>query len=200
MSRAAFVAAMFAALLALAASGPALACACCTNQGQRNVDVVALDGSKREALEALRFADEAKLYLGEADPDSVTGIANPSALYSIKAAWNGNQIVFTLKDEQGHAGTLALELPGKISIFEVDPRDAPDQGTGPSLYKEWKLTGKAAGSGAFSLGGAPKQVLTLIVQGRGNSCTSAGDFAHWTLVMQGPKANYSLFGDLVRTP
>ena len=80
------------------------------------------------------------------------------------------------------------------------PRDVPDQGTGPSLYKEWKLTGKAAGSGAFSLGGAPKQVLTLIVQGRGNSCTSVGDFAHWTLVMQGPKANYSLFGDLVQTP
>jgi hypothetical protein len=43
-------------------------------------------------------------------------------------------------------------------------------------------------------------VLTLIVQGRGNSCTSAGDFSHWTLVMQGPKANYSLFGDLVQTP
>jgi hypothetical protein len=200
MSRAAFLAAMFAALLALAAPRSALACACCSNEGQRNVDVVALDGSKREALEALRFTDEAKLYVGEADPDSVTGIANPSALYSIKAAWNGNQIVFTLKDEQGHAGTLALELPGKISIFEVDPRDAPDQGTGPSLYKEWKLTGQAAGSGAFGLGGSLKQMLTLIVQGRGNSCTSAGDFAHWTLVMQGPKANYSLFGDLVRAP
>ena len=24
------------------------------------------------------------------------------------------------------------------------------------------------------------------------------DFSHWTLVMQGPKANYTLFGDLVR--
>ena len=35
---------------------------------------------------------------------------------------------------------------------------------------------------------------------RGNSCTSASDFGHWTLVMQGPKANYSLFGDLKRTP
>jgi len=28
-------------------------------------------------------------------------------------------------------------------------------------------------------------------------CTSAVDFSHWTLVMQGPKANYTMFGDLV---
>jgi hypothetical protein len=45
----------------------------------------------------------------------------------------------------------------------------------------------------------PGQWPTLIVQGTGNSCTSAADFKHWTLVMQGPKANYSLFGDLRTT-
>ena len=83
--------------------------------------------------------------------------------------------MFTLKDEQGHAGTLALELPNKISIFEVDPRDAPDQSTGPPLYREWKLTGKAKGTGAFSPGGGHGQLLTLIVQGGGDSCTSASD-------------------------
>jgi hypothetical protein len=38
------------------------------------------------------------------------------------------------------------------------------------------------------------------VQGSGNSCTSASDFAAWTLVMQGPKAKYALFGDLKRAP
>jgi len=42
------------------------------------------------------------------------------------------------------------------------------------------------------------QTLTLILQGSGNSCTSAIDFSHWTLVMQEPKANYTLFGNLVR--
>lgn len=106
--------------------------------------------------------------------------------------------MFTLTNEQGEAGTLTLELPGKIAIFEVDPRSATDQATGPSLYKEWKLTGKVAVSGAFSAGAGPDQLLTLIVQGSGNSCTTAADFSHWTLVMQGPKANYSLFGTLVR--
>lgn len=60
--------------------------------------------------------------------------------------------------------------------------------------------GEVTGSGAFAAGAAAGQLLTLIVQGRGNSCTSPTDFAHWTLVMQGPKANYSLFGDLVRAP
>lgn len=178
----------------------ALACACCSNEGQRNVDVEALDQGKRALLEELRFAESAKLHLGEADPDSVEGIASPSSAYTLKTAWEGNAIVFVLEGEQGHAGTLALDLPGKISIFEVDPRDAPDQGTGPSLYKEWKLTGKVTGSGAFGSGAGAGQALTLIVQGRGNSCTSASDFGHWTLVMQGPKANYSLFGDLKRTP
>jgi hypothetical protein len=37
----------------------------------------------------------------------------------------------------------------------------------------------------------------LILQGGGNSCTSAIDFTHWTLVMQGPKANYTLYDNLV---
>ena len=189
-----------AAAVALAAPREAHACACCTNPGQRNVDVEALDQGKRALLEELRFADAAKLFLGEADPDSVKGIANPSTDYTLNAAWEGNRLVFTLKDEQGHAGTLALELPNKISIFEIDPRDAPDQGTGPPLYKEWKLTGKATGSGAFGAGAGSGQLLTLIVQGSGNSCTSASDFAAWTLVMQGPKANYALFGDLKRAP
>ena len=108
--------------------------------------------------------------------------------------------MFTLKDDQGHAGTLALELPNKIAVFEVDPRDAPDQGTGPPLYKEWKLTGKVKGSGAFGPGDGPGQLLTLIVQGRGNClhqrrrfcCMDAGD--------AGAAGELFLFGDLKRAP
>lgn len=49
----------------------------------------------------------------------------------------------------------------------------------------------------FRPGIAPRQLLTLIVQGAGNNCASADDFSHWMLVMQGPKANYTLFGDLL---
>ena len=182
----------------LAAPRPVLACACCSHQGQRNVNVGALDESKRVVLEELRFADKAELYLGEADPDSVEGIANASSRYALKAEWQKNAIIFSLTGEDGGAGTLALDLPDKISVFEVDPRHQADLGTGPPLYKEWKLTSKAKATGAFAAGSG--HTLTLIVQGGGNSCTSASDFGYWTLVMQGPKANYSLFGDLARTP
>ena len=82
-------------------------------------------------------------------------------------------------------------------MFEVDPRGRPDKGQGPKFYKEWKLSAPAAGSGVFQPGIAPRQILTLILQGGGNSCTSGIDFSHWTLVVQGPKANYTMFGDLV---
>lgn len=197
--RAALLSAIFVALLALAVPQRAFACACCTNYGQRNVDVVALDSGKRAELESLRFAETAQLFVGEGDPESIKGITSPSASYALKVAWQGNQLGFDLRDAAGHEGTLTLSVPSKISIFEVDPRDSPDQGTGPALYKEWKLTGKVTGSGVFAAGAGPKQLLTLIVQGRGNSCTSSIDFAHWTLVMEGPKGNYTLFGDLVQT-
>jgi hypothetical protein len=39
----------------------------------------------------------------------------------------------------------------------------------------------------FQPGIAPRQIVTLILQGGCNSCTSSMDFSHWTLVMQGPK-------------
>jgi hypothetical protein len=189
-----------AATIVFTAAGDVFACACCSNKGQRNVNVDALDQSKRALLEELRFADRAELFLGEADPDSVEGIANPSSSYVLEAVWEGNRIVFTLNDEKGGTGTLALPLPGKISLFEVDPRDGPDAGTGPSLYKEWKVSAKPIATGAFAPAAASGHTLTLIVQGSGNSCPSASDFGYWTLVMQGPKANYSLFGDLARAP
>ncbi|MGD9500991.1 MAG: hypothetical protein AB7V40_00710 [Methyloceanibacter sp.] len=196
MSRA--VLALAIALAIVAMPRFALACACCTHEGQRNVAVMAFESNRREVIADLRFAGEAKLYLGEADPDSVKGIASPSVVYSMKAEMEGTRLLFTLASEGGESGSLALQLPEKISIFEVDPRNAPDEGTGPGLYKEWKLTGPVSGSGAFAAGAGPGQLLTLIVQGSGNACTSGSDFSHWTLVMQGPKANYTLFGALAR--
>jgi len=117
--------------------------------------------------------------------------------YTLKTEWQENRLVFNLNDGHGYAGALALDLPGKISIFEVDPRNTEDTGAGPLLYKEWKVTGKVTGSGKFAANTGPNQLLTLIAQGSGIGCTSAADFTHWSLVMQGPKANYMFFGNLV---
>jgi hypothetical protein len=187
-----------AALVALALPGDALACACCSNPGQRIVEVVPLDAKKRAVLKALRFAPKAELYMTEAGPESYQGIDSELSQYAFKAAWQGDRIVFTLDDGHGYAGTLTLDLPGRISIFEVDPRNTKETGAGPLLYKEWKVTGKVSGTSKFAKNAEPKQLLTLIAQGSGVSCTSADSFAHWSLVMQGPKANYMFYGALMK--
>jgi hypothetical protein len=185
------------AILILASASPAFACACCTNAGQRNVATVALDSGKREEIESLRFGGKATLFTGEGDADGIEGITTPSRSYELSAKWRDNRLEFAFHDKLGRTGTLSLARPNTMSVFEVDPRDRPDAGQGPRLYKEWKLSSSASGTGVFRPGIAPRQILTLIFQGGGNSCTSAVDFSHWTLVMQGPKANYTLFGDLV---
>jgi hypothetical protein len=176
----------------------AWACACCTNSGQRRVGSEALDAYKIGVVEELRFSAAAKLFTGEAEPTDVKGISSPAGSYGLSAAWSKDQLTFTFRDEAGKSGTLSLRRPGTVSIFEVDPRsDDPESHHGPTLYKEWKITSRPTGSGIFNVGLGPSQLLTLVVQGRGNSCTHADDFTHWTLVMQGPKANYMFFGNLV---
>ena len=181
------------------AASPAFACACCTHAGQRNVATVALDSGKRQEIESLRFAGKATLFAGEGDATDIAGITTPSGSYELTAKWLDDRLVLSFRDKIGRTGILSMARPKTVSVFEVDPRDRPDKGHGPTLYKEWKLSAPAAGSGVFQPGIAPRQLLTLILQGGGNSCTSANDFSHWTLVMQGPKANYTLFGDLVTT-
>lgn len=175
----------------------ALACACCTKQGQRNVATVALDSGKRQEIENLRFAGKATLFTGEGDVEGIEGIATPAGTYTLTAKWLEDRLMLSFRDAAGRTGTLSLARPNTISVFEVDPRDRPDEGLGPRLYKEWKLSAPAAASGVFQPSVAARQILTLILQGGGNSCTSSIDFTHWTLVMQGPKANFTLFGDLV---
>ena len=157
------------------------------------------NSGKQHEIESLRFGGKASLFTGEGDPEGIQGIATPSGSYRIAAKWQEARLVLSFRDSLGHTGTLSLARPDTISIFEVDPRDRPDRGLGPTLYKEWKFSAAASGSGVFRPGIGPRQVLTLILQGGGNSCTSANDFSHWTLTMRGPKANYTLYGDFVTT-
>lgn len=187
------------AIALLAGSRTALACACCSNEGQRHVETTTLDPGKWQQIESLRFGGRAKLYTGEADPQDIKGIVAPSQSYGMTAAWRDTHLLFSFRDNNGRTGTLALARPNSISVFEVDPRGGPDRGQGPALYKEWKLSSPASATGVFEPGGGARQILTLILQGRGNSCTDASDFSHWSLVMQGPRANYTLFGELVTT-
>jgi hypothetical protein len=133
-----------------------------------------------------------------ADPESVKGISPAAQEYNLIVSQHKDHWLFVFRDEEGHSGHLTFVMPSSVSVFEIDPREVAKEGrNGALLYKEWKLTTNAAGSGIFSQGVGGGQHMTLILQGHGNSCTSAEDFSHWTLVVHGPRAEYSFFGDLV---
>jgi hypothetical protein len=186
-------------LFLIGASQQALACACCANAGERTDIVMKLNAGHVEELQQLRFERAAQLFLGAADPASVKGITNPAEKYDLQSSWQNNRMIFAFRDEAGGAGSLSVRL-NSIGIFHVDPRTKPDTGLGPVLYKEWRLSSKAEGTGVFAVGSGQGQTLTLVLQGHGNNCTSAGDFTHWMLAMWGPKAKYRFFGSLIRAP
>ena len=102
-------------------------------------------------------------------------------------------------DDTGNKGELQFQLPGTIERFEVDPRNplVERSGIGPALYKEWRLAAPAVGNGLFAAGVGSEQTATLVIHGWGNHCASSADFNAWSLVLDGPKAHVTLFGDLV---
>src|SRR5688572_26753005 len=75
-------AAMLAALV-LADVGPAHACACCSNTGQRNVDTKPIDDFAAGILADIQFAPAAHLYTGEADVETLGGIATKSTDFQL---------------------------------------------------------------------------------------------------------------------
>lgn len=189
--------ALLAAVLAFAAD-PAAACACCSNAGQRYVENTRLDLNRRDVIRELKFASDATLYIGEGDSDELKGIANPSDRYTLTVSRQKDRFVFAFRDARKNEGTLTLAIPDAIAVFEVDTRDEEfkDQGLGPVLYKEWRLTAPFAGSGIFKAGNGGYQRITLIFQGRGRGCTDATHFGHWTISVHGPLGNYLFFGAL----
>lgn len=191
-------AAMLALVFALAQGGPALACACCTNPGQRYVENTRIDSYRMNVIRELRFAKQANLETGERDLSDHKGIANPSERYALTVSPQKDRFVFSFRDDKKNEGSLTLLLPDAISVFEVDPRDpeAPARGTGPVLYKEWRLTAPFSGTGIFKAGNGGYQRITLIFHGRGGGCTDATHFSSWTISVHGPLGNYLFFGEL----
>jgi hypothetical protein len=189
------VAAML-AVCVLGGVGPAHACACCSNTGQRMVDTKPIDDFAAGILADLQFAPAAHLYTGEADVETLGGIATKSTDFQLAVAKAAGSWDLHFEDGAG-GGKLTFTLPKTITRFEVDPRaPIPEPGTGPVLYKEWRLTAPAVGSGMFKGATGGDQRATLILHGRGNSCTDASQFDAWTLVLHGPKATNTLFGSL----
>jgi len=183
--------------LAGIAASPAFACACCTSRGQRADSVQTIDDRIRAQLEMLRFRSEAKLALGERYEGVLVGIDDPTENFTVSVIQVKERITFSLKDAKDRAGTLTLIKPHQIAIFEVDQHDTPDSGLGPTLYKEWRIATAVAGAGMFRDNAGPNRRITLVLHGRGNSCTDIGDFRHWSLHVRGHGTEpYTFYGEL----
>lgn len=182
----------------LAAATQANACACCTNAGQRNVGRSKIDAYAAGVLDAVRFGVDAQLYTGEADIGDIKGIKAASDRWTMVVAKTSKTWRFAFDDGKGNTGDLVFALPAVVTKFEVDPRaPEPARSNGESLlYKEWRFTTKAKGTGMFEgITGDPQQA-TLILHGRGNNCTDASQFTAWTLVLHGAKGTITVFGPL----
>jgi hypothetical protein len=189
--------ALLTVVIGAAAPRPVLACACCSNEGQRYVETDRIDAYAKGLLDELRFAAAAHLYTGEADVESIKGITAKSTDFQLAVTKSEKSWLFEFK-EDGGGGTLVLPLPDRMTRFEVDPRDPQSRspGTGPALYKEWRLAATPQGTGMFAGATGGGQKATLVLHARGNSCTDASQFSGWSLILYGPKGTITFYGDL----
>ncbi|APR87725.1 hypothetical protein A7982_13074 [Minicystis rosea] len=182
-------------LAQLVGAADAQACACCSEPGQRVEGTAPLDAYVKGELGRVRFAKAAKLYLTAAGFDGVSGIRDPADRYELVQTRQGDVWTFTFKDAKGNAGALAFTLPAKVEEFFVDTQPGKQAGD-PTLYKEWRLAAPLTATGIFKPSAVGSPTVRLILQGHGNSCTSAEQLTTWTIVVSGPKASFSLFGTL----
>lgn len=178
-------------------AGPALACACCSNEGDYRIGFGRPSEYERGILGQVRFGGAARLYLTEADAEESTrGLAHRADSYAVKGSLVGNAWRLEFRDGD-KAGTLTLPLPAKMLSYAADIRDGrTSPGGGPLLYKEWRFEGQAGGTGFFRAGIVGPTKYFLVLQGRGNGCQDAGDFTHWRLQITGRKAEYAFYGQL----
>ena len=175
------------------------ACACCSEPGQRVESVGKLEGYEKGEIEKLRFGKKARLYMTAAGAQGVLGVqgvADTTDAYELTQRRAGDTWTLSFKDGKGRTGTLAFTVPTHIESFFVDPQDGK-AGTDPVLYKEWRINASVATTGIFASAAAPgAPMIRLVLQGRGNSCTSVDQFTSFTLIVSGPSARFTFFGAL----
>lgn len=173
------------------------ACACCAERGHYSINVSKPDKFVLGELQNIDFST-ANLYTDAGYPDTIKGISPLNDKFSVDAMLSGANWKFEFKDNQAKSGVLNLTTPISMVSYMVDlePSDVETPSM-VTLYKEWrfKYNIKSA-AGIFKNGYAPKTEYFLVLQGRGNACTSAADFTHWRLEVTGRNAAYAFFGKL----
>lgn len=171
-------------------------CACCAEQGHYSITTRKPDQYILGELKKLKL-ELPKLYTDAGYPETIKGIKPLGDSFSLDASVAGNLWRFIFKDNQSRSGTLNLAKPLSMVEYMVD--QAPLTDGEPArmvmLYKEWRFKyNVASGNGIFQSGIAPKTEYFLVLQGKGNVCTSAEQFESWRLEITGTKARYAFFG------
>ncbi len=93
-------------------------------------------------------------------------------------------LVFALNDNKGGKGTLTLTLPAKSrSSKSIRATRATKAASGRCSTRNGSSPRNSPAAAFFQAAASGRQFITLILQGRGRSCTTAEDFSHWTLVI-----------------
>jgi hypothetical protein len=189
-------------ILTAVPSYEAHACACCVSQAERFEGSRALEPYEKEELGKIKLAANARLSLNEAGFNDVKGIDRPTEEYKVALVKALARWTFTFTADDRRLGRLVLPAPKSARFFEIDPRipfdrseKSPAQVNTVWLYKEWRFEHPLTASGFFAAVKDAK--MTLVLHGRGNHCFSAEDFTHWTILVQGRNARYTLYGELV---
>jgi hypothetical protein len=186
---------LFAFLFAGLFTADSLACACCAEKGTYSISVQKPDDYILSELQKLKIGTT-NLYSDAGYPDTIKGISPLGDMFTASCLLKNKMWKFDFKDNKSKSGTLNLPLPATYVDYRVDLQDS-EEGTEAILYREFRFKWKVGGgTGIFQKGISPATDYFLVLQGRGNNCTSAETFTHWRLEITGKKASYSFFGKL----
>lgn len=193
--RSSFLLILFAIVLLLPAE--IFACACCAERGHYSLSYSKPDQSTLKEIQKIRFSD-AELYMTAAGEEDIKGLSSIGESYKVGGMLQNNAWKLNFTDDKNKTGMLNLPMPEKMIDYKVDIHDGGDSGAGsPNLYKEWRFKFNVKnGTGIFQNGIKGNTEYFLVLQGRGNVCTSAEDFKNWRLEITGKNASYAFFGKL----
>lgn len=183
------------AVIAVILPAQILACACCAERGDYYLrESVAAEYQSAE-INRIGLAS-ALLHTDAGYPETIVGISPLGDSFSVRGTLTGKAFRFEFTDDQSRKAVLTLTRPEKIEVFGVD-QDPLSESNTVILYKEIRFKSKVASATGFLNKGIDAGTrYSLILQGRGNHCTSAEDFSSYILQVKGKNASYSFFGKL----
>jgi hypothetical protein len=182
-------------LLSVLSPLQSLACACCAEKGTYKISTVKPDDYILGELRRLKIGTT-NLYSDAGYPETIKGLNPLGETFTASCLLSAKKWKFDFKDNNNKSGRLDLPLPATYIDYRVDLQEN-EEAADATLYREFRFKWKTSGgTGIFQKGVTPATDYFLVLQGRGNNCTSAETFTHWRLEITGAKADYSFYGKL----